>query len=231
MRHILGLTLANNEKGKAREQETILAYSKPQVHLDKTVILAGEKAAFGVEILVADNPLTPLDQEGFALVKLKREQTYALRLINRSAIEAAVRLSVDGFNIFTFSELRHKDGPYKGAPLYDMVLIPPKGSITIRGWHRTNTTSHKFKITEYGGTAAAKMHKATDIGTITATFCAAWEKTPPADEPDERAPGDDGTGFGEATTMKYTAVKRTIGTMRGSVTVHTRCRPPGNATA
>ena len=92
-------------------------------------------------------------------------------------------MSVDGFNVFAFSELRQKDGPYQGAPLYDMVLIPPKESIVIPGWHRTNTTSVKFKITEYAETAAAKMSKATDIGTITATFCTAWEKTPPDDEP------------------------------------------------
>jgi hypothetical protein len=180
-----------------------------------------------VEILVGGKALTPTDDDGFGLVTLKREQTYAVRLVNRSAIEVAVRLSVDGLNIFTFSELRQKEGPYQGAPLYDMVLIPPKGEVIIPGWHRNNSTSYKFKITEYAATAAAKMGKATDIGTITATFCAAWEKTPPADEPDgSRAPGDDGTGFGESTSVKYTPVQRTIGAVRASVAVRYKVPPP-----
>jgi hypothetical protein len=181
-RHILGLTVFNKDP-KARDQQTLLAYTKPKANLDGTVILAGEKAPFGLEILVADKPVAPEDEDGFGRVSLQRDQTYAIRLINRSRIEVAVRLSVDGLNVFSFSQLRQEDGPYKGAPLYDMVLVPPKDSLTIPGWHRTNATSRKFKITEYAETAAAMMNKSTDIGTITATFCAAWEKTPPEDEP------------------------------------------------
>jgi hypothetical protein len=227
VRHILGLTVHNTEKGRAREQQTVLALTDPKANLDGPVILAGKEAPYGVEILVAAQPVTPTAKDNFGFVELRREQTYAIRLVNRSPIEVAVRLSVDGLNLFTFSELRHKEGPYKGAPLYDMVLIPPRGSVTIKGWHRNNTTSHQFKITDYAHTAARKMGKATDIGTITATFCAAWEKTPPADEPDgARAPGDDGTGFGEPTDQKYTAVQRTIGAVRASVAVRYKVPPP-----
>jgi hypothetical protein len=227
IRHLIDLTVNNVKPDKERQQETVLAFTKPKANFDGTVILAGKKAPYGVEILVDDRPIKPVDEDGFGMVKLEREQTYAIRLVNRSPIEVAVRLSVDGLNVFTFSELRQKDGPYQGAPLYDMVLIPPKESITIRGWHKNNTTSRKFKITEYADTAAAKMNKTTDIGTITATFCAAWEKTPPADEPDgARAPGDDGTGVGEDTSMKYTAVQRTIGAVRASVAVRYKVPPP-----
>jgi hypothetical protein len=226
--HILGLTLGQpNPTAKARAKQNVLAFTKPKATIDGTVILARENSTYGVEILVEDKPVQPADEDGFGLVKLQREQTYAIRLVNRSAIEVAVRLSVDGLNLFTFSELRQKEGPYKGAPLYDMVLVPPRDSVTIKGWHFNNTTSRKFKITEYADTAAAKMNKSTDIGTITATFCAAWEKTPPADEPDgSRAPGDDGTGFGEPTEMKYTAVQRTIGAVRASVAVRYKVPPP-----
>jgi hypothetical protein len=219
-RHILGLSVPPVEKGTTREQQTLLAYTKPKANLDGTAILAGERAPFGLEILVDDKPIAPKDEDGFGLVTLEQDQTYAIRVLNRSALEIAVHVSVDGFNIFTFSELRQEDGAYKGAPLYDMVLIPAKGSLTIPGWHRTNTTSDKFKITEYAKTAAARMNKNTDIGTITATFCAAWEKIPPDDEPSgARAPGDDGTGFGEPKTVNYEPVKRTIGAVRASVAV------------
>jgi hypothetical protein len=226
-RHILGLTAFNTEKGAAREQQTVAAYTKPRASLDGTAILAGDKAPFGVEVLVDDKPITPKDEDGFGQVALKRDQTYAVRLINRSPLDMAVRLSVDGFNMFAFSELRQDDGPYKGAPLYDMVLVPANGSLTIPGWHRTDATADKFQITEYGKTAAAKMQKSTDIGTITATFCAAWEKTPPDDEPPgARAPGEDGTGFGEPTAVSREPVRRTVGAVRASIAVRYKVPPP-----
>ncbi len=104
-----------------------------------------------------------------------------------------------------------------------MVLVP-KDNVIIKGWHRTNTTSAKFKITEYSETAAEKMGKATALGTITATFCAAWTKTPPDDEPggSTRAVGEDGTGFGEDTTSRFEPVQRTTGAVSASVAVRYR---------
>jgi hypothetical protein len=222
---ILGLTTFP-KKLEDLEQQALLAYTKPKANLDGTVVLAGDKAPFGLEILVDDKPIAPKDEDGFGLVSLKRDQTYVIRLINRSPLEMAVRVSVDGFNIFAFSELRQTDGPYKGAPLYDMVLVPPKDSLTIPGWHKNNTTSRMFKIVEYAETPAAKLNKSTDIGTITATFCAAWEKTPPEDEPPgARAPGDDGTGLGEPKTVNYQPIQRTLGAVRAAIAVRYRVPP------
>jgi hypothetical protein len=229
--HILGPTTylfkepatGKAERETASAQQAVLSFKKPTAPLDGSIALASEKAPFGMEILVDDKPLTPRVEEGFAFVPLQRNQSYAIRLVNRSDLEVAVRLSVDGFNVFAFSEMRHKDGEFKGAPLYDMILIGPKDSVTVQGWHKNNEISARFKITEYAETAAARMNKATDLGTITATFCAAWEKTRPADEPDgTRSVEKDGTGFGADTTMKYTAVQRQIGAVRASVAVRYR---------
>ena len=225
--HLLGLTFGHHGSGNAREQQTVLAFEQPKANIDGPIVLAGDKAPFGIEILVNGQPLTPRDEDGFGLVSLEREQTYAVRLVNRAPYEAAVRLSIDGINMFQFSELRQKDGPYAGAPAYDMVLVPPMGTLVIPGWHRNNKTSSRFRITEYAETAAAKVNKNTDIGTIVATFCAAWEKTPPEGEPDgARGPGDDGTGFGEDTSRPYATVRRTIGAVRGSVAVRYKVPPP-----
>jgi hypothetical protein len=224
--HIYGVRVYHANKVKGREPETVLAFTKPSTNMDGSVILAGDMAPFGMEILVGGQALQPTDEDGFAHVKLQQDQTYAVRLINRSPIEVAARLSIDGLNFLTFSELRHKEGPYKGCPLYDMVLIPPKSDVIIKGWHKDNATSLAFKITHYADTAAAKMGRTTDIGTITATFCAAWEKTPPEDEPDgSRGPGDAGTGFGESVDAKFIGVRRTIGAVRASVAV--RYKVPG----
>ena len=174
--HILGLNFCKREKGPAREQQTLLAYTKPKANFDGAVIMAGENAPFGLEILVDNNPVAPSDEDGIPVVSLRRDQNYAIRVINRSPIEMAVRLSVDGFNVFNFSELRQKDGPYKGAPQYELLLVAPKDNLIVPGWHRDNNTSVKFKITDYAETAAAKMNKTTDLGTITATFSAVWGK-------------------------------------------------------
>ncbi len=224
---ILGQTVVYTPPGKESAQQGVLAFDKPKTHFDGTVVLAKENDLYGVEILIDNKPLKPENEDGFSFVKMQRDQTYAVRLINRSSIEVAVRLSIDGLNVFVFSELRQKEGPFVGAPLYDMFLVPPQESVTIKGWHRNNTTTNQFKITDYADTAAAKMNKATDLGTITATFCAAWEKTPPKDEENgSRAVGDGGTGVGPPITQNYTVVQRIVGRVRASVAVRYRIPPP-----
>jgi hypothetical protein len=70
------------------------------------------------------------------------------------------------------------------------------------------------------------MNRTTDIGTIAATFCAAWEKTPPSDEPPgSRDPEKGGTGIGESTQQNYEPVPRTIGAVRASVAVRYKVPP------
>jgi hypothetical protein len=227
IRHIYGFSVNNKKLDKEREQETVVAFSDPKVSLDGDVVLAGDRSPFGMEVLVESHPIKPTDVDGFAQVELKRDQEYKVRLINRSSLEMAVRLSIDGINFLTFSDLKYEDGPYKGSPRYDMVLVPPGKTVTIPGWHKNNRTSLAFRITHYADTAAAKMNRTTDIGTITATFCAAWEKTPPEDEPDgARGPGDDGTGFGQPKSANYKAVQRTIGAVRASVAIRYKVPPP-----
>ncbi len=234
IRVILGLTADTRkpepgtagDKPNAREQQILLAFTKPELNRDGAIILAGDQSPFGLEILVDDKSVAPEDEGGLALVSLKRDQTYAIRVINRSPLEMAVRLCVDGINVFSFSELRHEEGPEKGSPRFDLLLVPAKETVTIPGWHRTNAISERFKITEYAKTAAARMNKTSDVGTITATFSAAWEKNPPDDEPaGARDVPSAGTGFGEPTTVNYKPVKRTIGAVRGSIAVRYKVPP------
>jgi hypothetical protein len=228
VRIILGLTGPNTGNEAQRGAAAILSFEKPKVVRDGTVLLDEARGLYGMEILVNGKAIAPEGGVIPAQVELARDQSYAVRLVNRSKHEVAVRLSIDGLSIFTFSELRHKDGPFKDAPLYDMVLIRAMDSVTIEGWHRNNTTWNKFKITQYADAPAAKLGKTSEMGTIAATFSAAWEKTPPEDEPDgSRDPDKDGTGFGEPVKVKATPVQRTIGIVRGSVAVHYKIPGPG----
>lgn len=124
----------------------------------------------------------------------------------------AIRLTIDGLNIFTFSDIRFKDGPKKGDPLHQVYLIKPHAAIAIKGWHRTYESSESFVVTEYAKTAAASLDSKANLGTITAAFAAAWPEgqPPPADEPPKKksTTNGDGTGFGPA------ASKHTLGDIR-----------------
>jgi hypothetical protein len=226
---ILGFTY--DRKGKydrEGDRQTVASFFEPKAHLDGPAVLAGPGSPFALQLLVEGKPVWPRDRDGLAYAPIQREQSYAVRLINRSDLEVAVRLTIDGLSIFTFSELRQpatdargKPNPRKGEPLYELVLVPPKSAVVIPGWHRTNQRADRFKVTEYARTGAALLGKDdAPVGTITATFAAAWEKDPPADEPPtSRGPGDDGTGFGQPVPTEVKPVVRTVGVVRASVSV------------
>jgi hypothetical protein len=210
------------------EKQKVASFFQPKAYLDGGAVLAGEKSPFGVELLVDGKPVAAKEKDGLAVAAVERNQEYSVRLINRSSLEMAVRLSIDGLNVFQFSELRQpanrpdgKPNPRKGEPLYDLILVPAKGEVVVPGWHRTNEKVLGFKVLEYAQTAASQFGKDdAPVGTITATFAAAWEKDPPADEPPlARGVGDDGTGFGRPKEQKTEPVVRNIGAVRASVSV------------
>jgi hypothetical protein len=229
VRIILGLS--NDRQGDhtaVGDKATVVSFFQPRAHLDGTAILAGDKSPFAVELLADGKAVQPRDRDGSAFAPIAREQEYSIRLINRSNQEMGVRLSIDGLNVFHFSELRQpatlpggKPNPRKGEPQYDLILVPAKGEVIVPGWHRTNSKALAFKVLEYGQTAASQFGKDdAPVGTITATFAAVWEKDPPADEPPlARGVGDDGTGFGRPKEIDAKPVQRSIGAVRASVSV------------
>lgn len=226
---ILGRT--RDPQGKfdaAADRAGVVQFFEPKTHFDGAVVLAGEKSLFGLEVLLNSKAITPQDRDGLAYAVVPRNQEYTVRLVNRSEREMAVRLTIDGLSAFTFCELRQperigdKPNPKKGQPLYDMVLVPAKGEVTVPGWIITPKKSLGFKVTEYPKTAVAQLNR-DDLpaGTLTATFSAAWTgDTPPADEPPTaRGPGDDGTGFGSPKEIDAKPVERKIGAVRATVSV------------
>jgi hypothetical protein len=99
-----------------------------------------------------------------------------------------------------------------------VVIVPPHSSAVIPGWHRNNNDTDAFQVTEYAKSAAALIHNEQNLGVVTATFAAAWENTPPPDEmPQSKGVGGDATGFGPRIAQEYKEVKRTIGSVRASV--------------
>jgi hypothetical protein len=176
---------------------------------------------YAIEILVEDKPREAVAKEGLAFVPIRRGEAYAVRLINDSEYDAAVQLRIDGLSVFTFSELRHTDGPQKGEPGYTVMLVPAKKSAIIPGWHITNEKTDRFLVTAYAKSASANLKPTAAVGTISATFQAAWEKTPPPDEPGKKkSPGSgDATGRGPRIDKKYEEVTRQLGVIRDEIAV------------
>ena len=87
-------------------------------------------------------------------MEVKRDELYEIRLHNRSRLEAAVTLHIDGLDVFSFSTARD---PRTGGPRFTLLVIPARSSIVVKGWFRTNLTSLGFLVTEYGKSARASF--------------------------------------------------------------------------
>jgi hypothetical protein len=193
----------------------------PHTSIAGSRISAAPDSPFGLEVLVDGKPREARNDDGLAMVKIGRGERYAVRLINDSPHEAAVRLSIDGLSMFAFSDLRHASGPNNGEPLYTTLILPPRSRFDVVGWHRTNDESDAFLVTEYAKSAAATLDHRANLGTITASFAAAWavDGDPPADEAAQPKGLPDSTGFGPRVAAKFTEGRRRIGAIRSSVSV------------
>jgi hypothetical protein len=166
---------------------------------------------------VARKPSTKKRGSPF-IITISKGEYYELFIENKSDYDAAVSVTIDGLDMFTFSELRN---PRTRRPLYTHWIIPKGKSLTIIGWHKNNKKSNLFEVAGIGDSEAAKLLKSTaKVGTITVCFHAAWEgdNTPP-DEKGARSLDDLGTKRGLEVGKVMPAVKRKIGVLREAITV------------
>lgn len=209
--------LPANADDKARDLALQESLDKSKTALKGPRISPTPGSPYGMELMIKSasgyQPRVPQEDDGLAFVPIKREEIYAIRLYNDSPHEAAVTLSIDGLNVFTYSENKN----------YSQWILPPKSQSMIIGWHITNERSDSFLVTEYAKSAAAeKLPNSAKVGTITASFAAAWPKgsPPPADEPNapsEFARSADATGRGPQVATKYVEVQRFFGVTRAAV--------------
>jgi hypothetical protein len=218
---LLGVTatIPADASDEIRNEKLTNALDNPSVHLAKTRNSAGPDSPYALEILVKSGGeyrprAASKDDDGFAFLKIKRDETYAVKVINDSRYDAAVTLTVDGLSVFAFS----------ANTSYTHWIVPRQGTLTVLGWHRTNTVSDSFRVTEYAQSAVAeRLPNSANVGTITATFTAAWPKnaTPPADEAEVK-PGErsaDATGKGPPVATNFTEVVRVVGRVRAAISV------------
>lgn len=209
-----------------RNAELEKSLDKPKVTIEGARVSAAADSAYAVEIMAAPPgakyvPRAATAQDGLAFVPLSRGEVFAVKLINRSPHDAAVTLTIDGLNLYSFSDLRD---PKTGRSKFSVVVVGAGQETVIYGWHRTHEVSDSFVITEYAKSAAAELKSTAPTGAITATFAAAWPKDqqPPADEPKNPASNSrsaDAVGRGVQVHQHYVEVQRDIGVVRATVSV------------
>jgi hypothetical protein len=211
--------------GKARNQELKKQAENPQVHIDGSKVSASPQSKFAVEILVKAAPDAPAEprparvEDGQAFVAIKRNEIYEVRLYNRTGDEAAATVTIDGLDVFAFSEVRD---PKTGRPLYSHLIVDP-GESVIPGWHLRDRPPHNvasFLVTEYGkgalarGVAAAQGQR----GVITVTFAPCTKDKPR---------GGEETGLGPPLSVQVAPVERSVGPILETVSIrYTRDTPP-----
>lgn len=212
---MFGLTveLPPDDSPRERRQKIQESIAAPKATIATTRVSAGAGSPYGIELLVKSGsdwvPQAPTDDEGLAFVPLKADDAYAVRFYNDSPYDAAVTLSIDGLNLFSFSE----NPAYKQL---GVVIIGAKSSGTIYGWHRTNEKSDSFLVTEYAKSAAAELSQTADLGTITCSVSAAWPEGGMA-PPDETRRSQNATGRGPEIAAKFQETQRVIGRTRAAV--------------
>jgi hypothetical protein len=192
------------------------AIKKPEAAIVGTETRAIDNSTYGVEVLVNDGAdlvsRQPKIVAGRSFVPLHRGEKYVVRLHNRSTIEAAVLLTIDGLSMFSFST----EGNFASQ-----VIVAPGSSADVTGWYFAGDDTRAFLITSYPDSAAGKKGVPTSsVGVITATFAATWEPEddPPADETGARG-SDTATGIGERTGQRWVPINRVIGKPRSIVSV------------
>ena len=162
-------------------------------------------------------PRQPGQNVGEAFVNIQRDEIYEVRVHNRSANEAAVSLTIDGLDVFTFSDVKDEK---TGKPLYSHFIVQPKSTFTILGWHKTNDKALSFLVTEYGKGASSQLKSTGPVGVLTAAFsaCSLHPNDLPADDGARSLPQNE-TGKGPPRDTKLKEVTRTIGVVRDIISV------------
>lgn len=195
------------------------AMKAPRTFMQDSQISASPSSQYSIEILSRQGnqfrPFAPRkDRKSRPFVDIPRDQVYAVRLINHSDHDAAVQLTIDGVNVFAFSQQSPK-------PKY--WIVPAKkngkpGQTLVRGWDKNSSSSFEFKVVDFPSSAAARVNlrPSSNIGLITACFSACWEheRDRPRSEGRTRA-----TGFGKEIVDRKTRVQRHIGQVRDVITI------------
>jgi len=201
---------------------------KPKVEVAGTKIFNSPESPYAIELLVKgeyDNAFVPRGaskKDGLAFVDIKQKEVYKIKVHNNSKYEAAIAVSIDGLDMFSFSD---DIDPKTYRSKFSHLIIPAYQSTIVHGWFKTADKSRadnvlNFLVTAYGQGASTKGKQAKGtVGVIEVSFAAAWTDQPPHDEKGSRSASGNETGFGPPEKVGFTPVRRTIGNVREIICV------------
>lgn len=200
-----GESSVDNRK-KVKEQK-----DRPQVFTNVFEVKTTADSPYAVEIrskrVTSTNSAKPQKvtvENGQAYVEIEQQEVYEILVYNRSNSEVGVAISIDGLDVFSFSETRKPDG----APKYTHYIVPPGNEpTTIVGWHLRDQgpdNYSSFLVTEYGKGASAKAPQASQgsVGVIVVSFSKVHS-------PGGRTATSE-TGFGPPRSVEVKEVQREI---------------------
>ncbi len=224
----LPLDPANDQHQQRRKRNLIIQeiVKNPKTFIDEknpSRISSTKESPYQVEILAGPlgdgktrptEPRTARIDEGLGFVDVKRGEVYEVRIYNRSPDEVAVRLFVDGLDMFHFSDDR--DGRDPAQPKFAYLIVPPAkdgnpGVETIAGWHKSIKGTENFRaflVTEYGKGAASKegIPASGPVGVIQVQFSRCY----PGLAGGRRRSAGNETGFGPPREVGQTEVAREV---------------------
>jgi hypothetical protein len=199
---------------EAVKAEVVESVQSPKVFIASTIIKATPESPYGVELLAFDPQKkgyfpSPVQRDnGLAQCDLPISQVFAIRVVNESDDIVGVHITIDGINIFEFSDSAVDRQRGK------LIVFPNKGNPLgglIKGWHKDDQRSYLFEVRNYGESAAARLGITENIGTITVTFYKMIKGT--------KGDPNKGVAVGPETEMRYTRVQADFGDILGAVSV------------
>lgn len=155
---------AKEQAADAIRQDT----AKPQTAItnDGTVARPAPGSKFGVSIVTnkggKPTPLPITTVDGLAIVQLAMDQEFTLSIVNDSTNDVGASVSIDGVNMFVFSEVPS----YKEL---GKLWVGPAGG-RIDGWYHNDRRSRSFQMGRYDESVAASVGVTEGVGGITVTF-------------------------------------------------------------
>jgi hypothetical protein len=193
----------------------------PKVTIQGARVSVGPKSLYALEVLVKDGDnyvsRTPESVGGRAFIRLKRDEVYAVRLVNKSNYDCWATLTIDGINVFAFSEVKDATGDPKSSHL----IMQKSSSALLKGWYLTNKDVASFVVTDLPKSAGGALKSSSSVGTITASFgvAVAKGKPLPSDEPKTRAIDPNATGVGTKVDATFGEAERTFGILRETISI------------
>lgn len=192
---LTGPTLAIDSSQTRVEQQQALADSldHPRCLVRDGVIHASDASPYGVQILVKQGqeyvPIPATASNGIGQVSLGLEQVYAIRIHNKSGKPTAIRVLIDGLDMFGFADFPGGRNA-RGTPKYSHLVVAGD-SADVFGWYANDGEVKEFLVKGYSPAAPPYLRNLTDLGMISVQFHAAWESAArlPAGEDGRQVPG------------------------------------------